>query len=209
VKVSETNKYPASKLRRDPDSLHHYLKGEIRILSPAEYTRLRNAIPQDRHKVLLDILIITGMRYIEAQRLHENKSWYIEKENIIHLPQEAQQKHKRSQLERTIYPLPGMFSYIMKEFFAGIQPPCESVWNRDLRRWATDAGINPYGISAKTTRKSLESWLIKAGMLESSVCLRQGHDSLTSMRHYQGIAFSDNDIRDIKKQLTEWNIVKT
>ena len=47
-----------------------------------------------------------------------------------------------------------------------------------------------------------------AGVVESTVCLRQGHDSLTSMRHYQGLAFSDDEVRDIKKQLTAWGISK-
>ena len=206
-KVTENNKYPAQGLRRDPEALHYYVK-EIRILTPAEYNKLRASIQMDRHKTLLDILLITGMRYVEVQRLYDNRSWYIEKENIIHLPEEAQKKHKRTQLERTIHPLPSIFSYIMKEFFTARKPPVESVWNRDLRKWAECAGINPYGISAKTTRKTIESWMIKAGVLESTVCLRQGHDSLTSMRHYQGLAFSENDIRDIQKQLSEWGILR-
>jgi integrase len=181
---------------------------EIRILTPNEYQKLRTAIPMDRHKTLLDILLITGARYVEVQRLYENKNWYIEKENIIHLPESAQRKHKRAQLERTIHPLPGMFSYLMKEFFAARKPPAESVWNRDLRKWAEATGINPYGLSAKTTRKTLESWLITAGVLESTVCLRQGHTNLVSMKHYQGLAFSEDEIREIKKQLGEWGILR-
>jgi integrase len=208
VKTTENNKYPTLGLRRDPDALHHYLKGEIRVLTPAEYQKLRSAIPKDRHKTLLDILLITGMRYVEVQRLWNNKVWYIEKENIIHLPEEAQRKHKRSQLERTIHPLPGMFNYILKDFFEAQRPPAETNWNKDLRKWAGIAGINPYGLSAKTTRKTIESWMIKAGVVESTVCLRQGHDSLTSMRHYQGLAFSEDEIRDINKQLTSWGILR-
>jgi integrase len=207
VRVSEENKYPVLGLRRDPDSRHHYVK-EIRILTPAEYQKLRAVIPMDRHKTLLDILLITGMRYIEVQRLWNNRLWYIEKENIIHLPEEGQKKAKRRQLERAIHPLPSMFSYLMKEFFASRKPPAESVWNRDLRKWAEMAGINPYGISAKTTRKTIESWMIKAGVLESTVCLRQGHTTLVSMQHYQGLAFSDADTRDIIKQLSEWGILR-
>lgn len=53
------------------------------------------------------------------------------------------------------------------------------------------AGLSPYGLSVKTIRKTLESWMIAAGVLESSVCLRQGHDLLKSMRHYQGLASSN------------------
>jgi hypothetical protein len=74
-----------------------------------------------------------------------------------------------------------MFNYIMKDFFKASKPPVESVWNRDLRKWAEAAELNPYGLSAKTTRKTIESWMIKVGVLESTVCLRQGHDSLTSI----------------------------
>ena len=69
----------------------------------------------------------------------------------------------------------------MKEFFSSRKPPVESVWNRDLRKWAEIAGVNPYGISAKTTRKTLESWMIAGGMVESTVCLRQGHTNLVSI----------------------------
>ena len=50
--------------------------------------------------------------------------------------------------------------------------------------------------------------MIAAGIIESAVCLRQGHDNLTSMRHYQGLLFSDAELRDIKKKLTAWGIVK-
>ena len=208
VKVSEVNKYPTLKLKKDTDALHLYLNGEIRILTPSEYHRLREAIPKDIHKTVLDVLLITGMRYIEMIRLYENQIWYNEKRNIIHLPEEAQLKHKRRQLKRTIHPLPSMFHYTMKEFFNGRHPPVESNWNRGLRKWAEAAGINPYGVSAKTTRKTIESWQIAAGVLESTVCLRAGHDSLTSMRHYQGLCFSDEELRDIKKQLSDWGLLR-
>lgn len=144
------------------------------------------------------------MRYAEMLRLYDNHDWYNEKRNIIHLPEEAQKKHKRKQLERTIHPLPSMFNYLLKDFWEASRPPTASTWNKVLQRWAQAAGISPFGVSAKSTRKTIESWLIASGYVESTVCLRQGHDSLTSMRHYQGLAFSDDEKRDIKKQLTAW-----
>lgn len=208
LQTTEWNKYPVLQLKRDPETIHHYLNGEIRVLTPGEYQRLKNAIPKKRHRILLDILLITGMRYVEVQRLWDHHEWYLKKENMIHLPQEAQRKQKRTQQERTIHPLPSMFELLLDDFFEERKPPAESNWNRDLRKWAEAAGLNPYGLSAKTTRKTIESWMIKAHVLESSVCLRQGHDSLTSMRHYQGLAFSDDEVRDIQKQLTAWGILK-
>lgn len=208
IKVTETNKYPTQGIKRDRDCLHLYTNGEIKVLTVDEYKKLKDAIPKEDYKIILDVLLITGMRYIEVCRLYENHEWYNERRNLIHLPAEAQRKHERRQAERTITNLPTMFNLMMKMFFNGKKPPVESSWNRDLQRWATNAGMNPYGISAKTTRKSIESWMITAGIVESTVCLRQGHTNLVSMRHYQSLAFSDDEIDDIKKQLIGWGISK-
>ena len=200
-------KYPKHTYERDPEVLHLYIK-DIRILALKEYEALKTAIPKEAHRTILDILLITGMRYIEVLRLYDHKEWYNENRNLIHLPESAQQKQKRRQLERTIYPLPSMFSYLLRDFWQANRPPLETTWNKNLQRWAVAAGINPYGLSVKTTRKTLESWMIASGIIESAVCLRQGHDNLTSMRHYQGLVFSDDELRDIKKKLTTWEIMK-
>ena len=208
IKVSEENKNPVLGLHRDESMSHMYSFGEIRKLTPNEYHRLRTAIQKVRHKILLDILMITGMRYIEVQRLWDNPKWYNEARNIIHLPPEAQRKHKRTQQERTIQPLPSMFSFLLKQFWKERRPPAESNWNHVLQKYAANIGIHPYGISAKTTRKTIESWLVAAGANESRICLRQGHNSLVSMRHYQNLSFSDEELKDIKKQLNAWNILQ-
>jgi hypothetical protein len=50
--------------------------------------------------------------------------------------------------------------------------------------------------------------MIAAGIIESAVCLRQGYDNVESMRYYQGLVLSNDEIRDIKKKLTAWGIVK-
>lgn len=200
-------KYPVSEYTKDTEALHLYVK-DIRILTPREYEFLRSVIPKDHHKTIFDILLITGMRYAELLRLYEHKEWYNEKRNLIHLPEEAQKKAKRRQLERTIHPLPSMFNYTIKAFWKAHKPPLEATWNKNLQRWSIEAELNPYGLSVKTTRKTIESWMVAAGIVESTVCLRQGHDSLTSMRHYQGLAFSDDELRDIKKQLTAWGLIK-
>jgi integrase len=94
-------KYPKLAYVKDSQALHLYVR-DIRILTPKEYQALRSAIPKDSHKTIFDILLITGMRYAELLRLYDNPAWYNEKKNLIHLSQEAQKKHKRRQLERTI-----------------------------------------------------------------------------------------------------------
>lgn len=208
IKITEANKYPTQCLKRDPEARHMYTSGEIKILTVEEYHMLRDAIPKPEYKTKLDILLITGTRYEEYLRLYSHPEWFLEKRNILHLPEEAQKKARRKQPERTIQPLPSMFSYLLKDFWEARKPPTESVWNRDLQRWARIAGICPYGLSAKTTRKSIESWQVAAGIPETSICLRAGHDSLTSMRHYQGLAFSETERRDIIEQLKLWGFLK-
>ncbi len=200
-------KYPGSKYEKDNENLQFYVNN-VRILTPNEYISLKEVIPKDEYKTKLDILMITGMRYAEYLRLYDHPEWYNEKRNIIHLPEEAQLKHKRKQRQRTINNLPSMFNYLLKDFWKAKCPPQESTWNKDLQRWAKLANLNPYGISAKTTRKSIESYMISAGIPVNVVCLRQGHDSLTSMNHYQGLAFSDDEIKDIEKQLKLWGLLK-
>ncbi len=206
-RVHMTEKYPVTKLQKDNKSLYLYVNG-IRLLTAREYEALRAVIPLDRHKALFDVLLITGMRYIEVQRLYDHPEWFNEQENHIHLPEEAAQKKRKVQLQRTIFPLPSMFKYVLKDFWNGKKPPEETTWNKNLRRWSEAAGLNPYGISAKTTRKTIESWMIVCDVPISTVCLRQGHDSATSMNHYQGLAFSEEKKREVRNKLTEWNIIR-
>jgi len=108
-----------------------YVK-DIRILTPEEYQALKAEILKDSHKTILDILIITGMRYAELLRLYDNPVWYDEKNNLIQLPEEAQKKHKRRQLERTIQPLPATFNYMIKDFLQARRPPLETTWNKNM-----------------------------------------------------------------------------
>lgn len=195
--------YPVNNYKKDPESLHLYVRG-IRILTPKDYEKLKDSIPNDRHKTILEVLLVTGMRYAELLRLYDHKEWYNEKRNIIHLPEEAQRKHKRKQLERTIHPLPYGFNYVLNAFWKGRKPPMEPTWNQNMQRWAKNAGLSPFGMTVKSTRKTAESWMIVGGVLVFSVCLRQGHDTVTSLRHYQGLAFSDDEVRDIKNKLISW-----
>src|SRR5450759_2616957 len=122
-------------------------------------------------------------------------------------PKEAQKKVKQHQVKRTIDRLPSTFSYIFKAFIEGRKPPESSAWNRDLGRWSKIAGINPKA-SPKTPRKTIESWMLKAGVPEIEIYSRAGHDPVTSLRHYQSLSFTDYELRDIKKRLVEWGIFR-
>jgi integrase len=93
-----------------------------------------------------------------------------------------------------------------KSFLAGKRPPEHSSWARDLERWSIKAGISPK-VSPKTPRKTIESWMLKAGIPEIEIYSRAGHDPVTSLKHYQSLSFTEYEMRDIRRRLTEWSIL--
>ncbi len=177
-----------------------------KVLTVEEYDTFIQNIPKKK-RVVFEVNVITGMRYIELQRLHENPQWYEEDRNQIILPKEAQKKVKQKLVKRTIYPLPSTFRYIFNDFIEGSRPPEHSSWYRDLLRWSEKSNIEPV-VGPKTPRKTIESWMLKSGIPEIEIFGRQGHDPITSMRHYQALSFTDYEMRDIKKRLREWGILR-
>ena len=200
-----------------------YVKG-VRILSPFDYDKLYEVVPKKHHKTILDVCLWTGMRYVEVQRLHEHPEWIMKNRNCIHLPEEAQKKLKRRQLERYIYPIPPQLASILPYFFDNPAPPAIENWNENLKRWSLKAEIAERemfhennntrlrvitglkGISAKMTRKTIESWMFGIRIPENEICLRQGHDKATSLRHYQGLPFTPHEKGEISTRLSSWNV---
>lgn len=177
-----------------------------KVLNVEEYDKFTLCIPK-RYKTIFELNTICGMRYVEVQRLYDNPKWYSESRNQIILPPEAQRKVKQKLVKRTIDKLPSTFSYIFKDFINGIRPPDRTSWNRDLARWSAKAEIDPK-VSLKSPRKTIESWMLKAGIPEIEIYSRQGHDPVTSLRHYQSLSFTDYEMRDIENRLKEWGILK-
>ena len=177
-----------------------------KVLTVEEYERFINAIPEAM-KAIFEINTITGLRYIELQRLYENPQWYYKERNQIILPKEAQKKEKQKLPKRTIDKLPTTFSYVFSHFLNGKKPPYRSSWNKDLARWSEKAGINPK-VGLKTPRKTIESWMLKTGIPEIEIYSSQGHDPITSLKHYQSLSFTDYEMRDIEKRLIEWGIFR-
>ena len=138
------------------------------------------------------------------QRFYKHPEWWWGIRKTIHLPKEAQKKAKRQQLERYVQPIPPQLENVLEYFFENQKPPSRSSWNEGLLRWCDDVGMDRFGISAKTTRKTIESWMVVAGIPITTICLRQGHNELTSMHHYQGLPFSEEEKTEIKRRLVGW-----
>lgn len=177
-----------------------------KVLTVEEYDKFLQYIPEKR-RVTFEINSITGMRYVELQRLYDNPSWYLKDRNQIILPAEAQKKVKQKLIKRTIDRLPSTFPYLFKAFLEAPRPPHRVNWYNNLARWSRKACIEPK-IGPKTPRKTIESWMLKSGIPEIEIYSRQGHDPVTSLKHYQSLSFTDYEMRDIKKRLMEWGILK-
>ncbi len=175
---------------------------KVRVLTPNEYDSILHVIDRPINRKRFLLMFWTGMRYAELQRFHNNPKWYLKSRNVIHIPQEGQKKKKRTQVERVIHPLPELMREIIDGFHKDPKPPTLQTWNDNLKRWSVKAGLSDNGISAKTTRKTIESWMVVAGVPLNQVYLRQGHNELTSLIHYQGLHFTPSEKEEIKRRLS-------
>jgi integrase len=177
----------------------------VRVFTPAEVDALVGAIKQPHHRTLFNVLLWTGMRYVEVQRLHEHPEYVLQTRGYIDLPFDAarKKKGKRTPPQRQV-PIPQQLAGELPYFFRNPAPPTVQVWGRNLKRWAVAAGIGNEGVSPKSTRKTIESWMVVIDMPMNKVCLRQGHDSATSLGYYQNMAFTYDEVAEIKRRLASW-----
>jgi integrase len=174
----------------------------VRILRPIEYEQLREGAKILDNQTRLDVLLLTGLRYVEAQRLRKNPDWLDTK--FIHLPEYAQKKAKRKQKERWIK-LSGNGITVLPYFFKTSPLPTWGAWTENLERWAARTGLDPEGMSPKTTRKTWESWMVASypeRVLE--VFLSQGHSEMTSLTHYLNLPFTAVDRLQMKDWVLGW-----
>jgi integrase len=178
-------------------SEHPILKSGIRILRPSEFKTIKNSITNREKQVLIDALLFTGLRYEEAVRLRHNPDWF--DGNFIHLPEWAQQKARRKQRERWVrLSIPG--KYVMREFFS-ITVPSRIAFDK----WLAYNFPLIEGLSAKSFRKTWESWLLFSFPDKAmEIALSQGHTELTQLRHYANLPFLDKDREEMKEFVVGW-----
>jgi integrase len=174
----------------------------VRILRVWEYEMIRDAAKTTDNQTRLDALLLTAMRYVEAQRLQKHREWL--QGRAIHLTSIASRKARRTQVDRWVK-LSDMGVAILPFFFKVKELPSWDAWHDNLERWALKAGLNPVGLSPKTTRKSYESWLIYSfpnRLVE--VLLSQGHTETVSLEHYLNMPFVDEDRKQMERWVRGW-----
>ena len=178
------------------------LKSGVRILRPSEYDKLREGTRTLENRTRSDALLLTGLRYVEAQRLQGNPDWVDGR--FIHLPTFAQRKAKRKQKERWVR-LSSKGTSLLPYFFKSKPLPTWKGWTQNLARWAENSGLDSIGLGPKTLRKSWESWLVASypeRVLE--VFLSQGHTQMTALNHYLGLPFTSADKEAMKEWVSGW-----
>jgi len=149
------------------------IKGRVRILRPAEYEQLRKGAETLENQTRADGLLLTGLRYVEAQRLQNNPDWVDGR--FVHLPEHSQKKVRRRQKERWVK-LSSKGVSILPYFLKTTPLPNWKAWTQDLRRWAARSAMEPEGLGPKTTRKTWESWLVASYPERAlEIFLSQGH----------------------------------
>jgi integrase len=148
---------------------------------------------------MLDGLLLTGMRYVEARRFQASPDWLEGK--FIHTPT---LKAKAKQTERWIR-LSNYGQQVIPLFLKGAKLPGKATFNANLKRWARKAGLDHVGLSAKATRKTWESWLMfYYPERQINVVQSQGHNTLTSLDHYLNLPFENAEKATMQKWLEGW-----
>lgn len=176
---------------------------DVRVLRPFEVKKLLGVIPKDDQRYKFQALLFSGMRYIEAKLLFDNKQWF--NGELIHLTKEAIKKPKIRIKERHI-----RLNYLGREAVRNYLNcnkglPRYEVWNENLKRWAKKADMPVDYLVPKSTRKTWESWLLTSYPDKSIYILSsQGHNLITSLDHYLNIGFYDKDIKEMQEFVIGW-----
>jgi hypothetical protein len=175
---------------------HPIMKGNVRVLRPSEFKEIKERAKKDK-QILLDCLLLSGMRYEEFYRLRQHEDWLSGK--FIYLPQWAEKKVKRKQKDRTIN-LSIMGRTILPSLFT-IKVPKRDAFDK----WLKYNYPMIEGLSSKTFRKTYGSWLLclHPGNI-SDIALSQGHDELTELNHYAKNGFEDRHKIEMKEFVEGW-----
>jgi integrase len=201
----------------------HQLHG-VRILTPREYENLLGQIKKSSLVKLVQVLMLTGMRYEEVLRLKANPDHFSEADRSIWV---RSGKLKAKSPERYV-PLTPAGTTAVKAFLDDTRAtyPAASMMSVNLTSWAEKAGLTPilegqmkdlsgfnagrvrknvYGMSVKTFRRSWENWLLTiCPERVMDIMKAQGHDVTTSANHYAGAVFSAEDVERIREYVSGW-----
>lgn len=184
-----------------------------RVLTPGEATSIRRVISKPSNRALFDLMLYTGLRLEEVRQLIEHPEIFDEERRLLVI---KSGKAKASQKSRNVILSDKGVEAVRAFLQAPKMPASSSAWQTNLIRWSKIAGLSPlpgrseeggnvYGITVRTSRKSLESWLLTAYPDRAAwIALSQGHTETTALGHYLNVSFTDQERSDILGEVRGW-----
>lgn len=201
------------------------IKNGVRVLTPGDYELLLSVISKDSLKKLVWVLLLTGMRYQEVLRLKDEPGMFDPERKTIKV---KSGKKEASERERYVHLTPDGVRAV-SDFLndTRVTYPDASNLTHNLMSWAVMADLKPakeltgriytagknegrdrkniWGLSVKSFRKAWESWLTVTYQDRIDlITLSQGHLTSTSLKHYLGISFSDQEKDQIRSYTAGW-----
>lgn len=205
--------------------LEPIIKNGVRVLTPSDYEKLISVISKDSLKKLVRVLLYTGMRYQEVLRLKKDPGMFDPERKTIKV---KSGKKEASERERYVHLTPEGVRAV-SDFLndTRVTYPDASNLTHNLMSWAVMADLKPsreltgriytagknegrdrkniWGLSVKSFRKAWESWLTVTYQDRIDlITLSQGHLTSTSLKHYLGISFSDQEKDQIRSYTAGW-----
>lgn len=186
-----------------------------RVLTPGEAALIREVISKPTNRALFDLMIYTGLRLEEVRQLIAVPEIFDEERRRLVI---KSGKDKATQKERDVKLCDKGIEAVKAFNKAPKMPSSSSAWQMNLIRWCKAAGITPlpgraddsgniYGVTVRTSRKTLESWLLTAYPDRAAwVALSQGHTETTSLRHYLNLSFTDEERAAIPDEVRGWRV---
>ena len=186
-----------------------------RVLTPGEASSIRRVISKPSNRALFDLMIYTGLRLEEVRQLIEHPDIFDEDRRLLVI---KSGKAKARQKERNVILSDNGMDAVRAFLRAPKMPSSSSAWQTNLIRWSRAAGLSPlplragqggnvYGITVRTSRKTLESWLLTAYPNRAAwIALSQGHTESTALGHYLNISFTDREREEILTEVTGWRV---
>ncbi len=181
--------------------------GGTRILTPGMVDQVREVIERPSDRVIFDALLFSGVRYAELTQVYETPSRFDPDRKCLVIDNLKAKAKDRAGDTRVVY-LSALGVDAVKSFIDLGKKPCNyTQWLKKLKRWCHKSGLKPldgltdqttreqmtqemvpnvWGISVKSTRKTLECWLFcsfpdRADLIADSM----GHTLEVSKRHYR------------------------
>ena len=174
---------------------------QVRIMRPAEWEVLREALDPDMQKICTAQLL-TGTRYAELERIRDNPNWI--EGSFVYLPHGSMLKEKAKQREREIR-LSDMGKIVIQSLYeVEGQLPALAAYDMRLMRMSGKV-LDGHHINNKSFRKTWESWLVFYYPDRAlQVALSQGHASITQYMYYLNLSFDESDRKVMRKWVEGW-----